>query len=32
MKNQVLKIVVTTFIGGSLGALLGYLGQCVGST
>jgi len=32
MRSQALKIIVTTFIGGSLGGLLGYLGQCAGST
>lgn len=32
MKKRVLKIVITTSAGALLGALLGYLGQCAGST
>ncbi len=32
MKKQFLKIGVITLIGGLSGALLGYLGQCAGST
>jgi hypothetical protein len=32
MKRQGLKILVTTAAATLLGALLGYLGQCAGST
>ncbi|WP_394708351.1 DUF6132 family protein [uncultured Desulfuromusa sp.] len=32
MDQRFLKIVLFTSIGAFLGALLGYLGQCVGST
>ncbi|MDA3903850.1 MAG: DUF6132 family protein [Desulfuromusa sp.] len=32
MKKRLLKLVVMTSAGALLGALLGYLGQCAGST
>jgi len=32
MKKNILKIVVMTGIGAASGALLGFIGQCAGST
>ncbi|GEM_PF-1068206 len=32
MRKKLLKIVLMTVIGVIFGALLGYLGQCAGST
>jgi hypothetical protein len=32
MKKYILKVIIMTSGGALLGALLGYLGQCAGST